>query len=559
MFSNLLAFVVLFGVLVFVHELGHFLMAKYFKIGVEKFSLGYGPKIFSKRYGGTEYIISALPLGGYVKMVGDEPVDERQAEEEQKELPEDSFLAKPPWQRILVVLMGPVANLVLPIVLVAGLYMIGQPYITTQVGYVAPDSPASEAGLRPGDTILSVAGEKVLKWNEMSKIINSRSGQPTTLVLERLGEAETVTITTTPKEADGQNEFGEKVRVGQIGIDPVSFKPQVAIPNENSAAWAAGLRSGDTIKKVDGVEVFYFWQVAELVERSKNAAIPFIIDRQGEEQAVEINRQLFLIEGEIASLARAGIYHQQLVVDKVLENSVAAEKGIEPGDVLVGLNDKPLFGFTHFQKAMQANRGEEAALTVLRGGETINLNFSPKLVEEKHELTGEKVKQRMLGVSTKGEVRSTLGTLQVLNPFKALLLGVDRCYQITRLTIIGFGKLITGSVSPKSLGGPILIYQLAGNSWKDGLNSFVHMLVLISISLGILNLLPIPVLDGGHLVFYTIEMIQGKPISARTRELAQQVGILLLLCLMIFAFYNDLMRISWSKVGWWVWIKGLFS
>ena len=556
--SNLIAFIILFGILVFVHELGHFLMAKYFKIGVEKFALGFGPKVFGKKVGETEYMICALPLGGFVKMVGDEPIDEKDAEAGNTKIPENGFLAKHPLKRIGVVLMGPIANLILPIVLYMVVYLVGQPYLSTQVGHVVPDSVAANAGLLPGDEITAIDGEVVLKWTKMTKKIEDLGKTPTVLSVKR-GTKE-LEVKVTPVIADGLSPFGEVIPVGRIGISPESFLATIYVPGEETPAYKAGLRTGDEIVAVQGESIDYFSEFETAIASTANKTLELTVKRDGKKLSHQLDFGLFYSENTRVVLANLGLFPQSMVIDKVLPDTIASEKGLQSKDVLYAINDNVLSDWFGFQETIQNNKGEALNLMLIRAGEFINVDLTPRMEEEEQELTGEKTKRRMLGVSSMGRLRtSNIKTERILNPIKSFRESFERCFFIAKLTVVGFGKLITGQVSTKSLGGPILIYQLAGRSWKSGIFSFINMLVLISITLGILNLLPIPVLDGGHLMFYTVELITGRPVKTKTRQMAQQVGVILLVGLMVFAFYNDLGRISWDEVGWVKWIKGMFS
>jgi regulator of sigma E protease len=520
--SNVLAFLLLFGILVFVHELGHFLAAKFFKVGVERFALGFGPKLFGKKVGETEYLIAALPLGGYVKMIGDEPTDEEKAEESKIPLTPNSFLAKPPWQRIIIALMGPIANLLLPIILFFILYMIGQPNLSTEVGYVSNDSPAQKIGIMPGDKITQIDGTQVKDWGKLTEMIAAKSSQPIDLTIQRGGSELKNKIT--PVLEDGVNVFGETTKVGRIGINPQSFLLSVVVPDEKSATYQAGFRSDDRIVAVNGVAVRFLWQLQQQIQLETAASgitssaptsnNPLKIDlvRQNKTLTVELNRNQLLDEKNQLALQQSGLYLKELVIEKILPNSIASEKGLATGDILYSLNGQPIHQWFSFQEKVRGNQGEAVTLTVMRQNKPVTFDLSPRVEEQKEELTGEKYKQRMLGVATRGDVsQENIFKERILNPLVSIPRSIGRCYEISKLTVIGFGKLISGKLSAKSLGGPIYIYQLAGKSWKSGIYDFIGMLVGISISLATLNLMPIPVLDGGHIMFYTIEMILGRP------------------------------------------------
>ncbi len=354
--TTLFSFILVLGLLIFVHELGHFLFAKLFGVRVLKFSLGFGPKVAGKVVGETEYVISAFPLGGYVKMFGENP-DEQEIAPEDKRV---SFAHKPVWQRFMVVLAGPLFNLFFAVVLFFLVFsIVGVPTAvdTTRIGKVNEKSPAAVAGMQPEDVIVAINGEKTAGWLDVLEGVKSSEGQPVEVLIQRGGE--------------------------EIALEIV---PEI-----------------DTVKNVFGEEV----------------------------------EKRFMI-------------------------------GIMKAD----------------------------------------------------ELTYEK--------------SGILGALQ------------NACRQTWRyitLTVMGFIKIIQQVVPASEIGGPILIAQIAGEQMKAGWLNLIYFMSLLSVNLGILNLLPIPVLDGGHLVFLTIEGLRRKPMNERSQIIAQQIGIGLLGTLMIFVFYNDIVRL----------------
>ncbi|OEU50555.1 MAG: RIP metalloprotease RseP [Desulfobacterales bacterium S3730MH5] len=352
MSTSIISFAIVLGVLVFVHEFGHFLLAKLMGVGVEKFSLGFGPKIVGKKIGMTEYRISAIPLGGYVKMVGETP----NAEVDKSLLP-FSFSHKGLFKRTLIVLAGPVFNLLLSVVIFSVFFQVsGLPIIKPEVGEIQKEMPAYEGGIRKGDRIVSIDGKPVTRWDEMADLIRQSSGH--SLGVEVLRNNSTVLLKVVPKLASSQNLFGEKVEKYVIGISP------------------------------------------------------------------------------------------------------------------------------------------SGAVTTKR-----------------------------------------------LNPFQSAAHGVLETWRIAKFTVLAIGKIIAGTISAKTLGGPIMIAQLAGQQAEAGIINLIFFIALLSVNLGIINLLPIPVLDGGHLLFFFIEAISRRPVNLKVREVAHQVGIFALILLMIYIFYNDIARI----------------
>lgn len=348
--TMIISAVVVLGVLIFVHELGHFLVAKWCGVGVEKFSLGFGPKLFGLRKGETEYLVSAFPLGGYVKMVGESDESELSGEQRLR-----SFLGKPPLVRIAIVAAGPLFNLIFAWLLVILVHLIGLPTLAPTVGEALPGKPAERAGIRSGDVIRSIGGVGIERWED----------------------------------------------------------------------------------------------IAAAISRSKGGRIE---------------------------------------------------------------------------------------IRVARGADELTFTLEPEMREGKN-LFGEPVTQPVIGIVSAKKV-----TTQRYPLHRSIVLGTEKTGEIIRITILSIVKLIERVVPLDSVGGPIMIAKMAGEQAQQGGVSFLMFMALLSINLGILNLLPVPILDGGHLFFYSWEFIFRRPVSMRAREIAQQVGLFLLISLMILAFYNDIMR-----------------
>lgn len=352
MINSVLYFILVLGLLVFVHELGHFLLARLFGVGVETFSLGYGSRLFGRKIGRTDYRVSLLPLGGYCKMVGEEPGVEIESED----IP-ISFTHQHVLKRIPIIAAGPIFNLILSVLLLFGLFQVsGITVFSPSVGSITPGSPAEAGGLEAGDMVLEIDEISISSWDEMTQIISGGGRRPLSFTI---GRGEEILVTEiTPESVTSKNLFGEDIERNMIGI---------------------GIGDETFIRKLTIVEAF-----SESFERT---------------------------------------------------------------------------------------------------------------------------------------------------------------YLISKLTILTVVKVIQGSISTKTIGGPIMIAQMAGQTAEAGIGSLVFFIALISVNLAILNLLPIPVLDGGHLVFFFIELITRRPVSIKVREIAQQAGMFVLLLLMIYVFYNDIARV----------------
>ncbi len=352
---NIFALVIVLGVLIFFHELGHFLVARLLGVGVETFSLGFGPKMIGKKIGITDYRISAIPLGGYVKMVGEQP----DADLDPADIPL-SFTHKNVFKRILIVAAGPFFNILLALIIFYGIFQIsGMLILKSSIGEVNEGTPAYRTGLKKGDLVVSIDGVEILSWEDMAKMITTSKGKTLSISVIRSNSMRVVDVTPEPKIF--KNIFNEDIERYVIGVTA----------------------SGDFFTKD-------------------------------------------------------------------------------------------------------------------------------------------------------------------LNVFQALSQSFIQTYQITALTIKGVVKLFQGTVSPKTLGGPIMIAQMAGQEARAGAVNFIFFIALISINLAILNFLPIPVLDGGHLLFFFVEAVTGRPVSIKIREIAQQAGIFVLILLMIYVFYNDIARVFLS-------------
>jgi regulator of sigma E protease len=353
---SIVAALVGLGVLIVFHEFGHFLLAKLSGVGVLTFSVGFGPKLWVKKKGETEYALSAFPLGGYVKMIGEDPDEDVQQSDIER-----SFAHKALLSRIAIVAAGPGFNLLLAVILLMVVFLFhGVPVLSTHVGAVEPGSPAERAGIQKGDVIVSLNGQAIREWEELSREIKASEGNPLNVQLRR--ESQELAVTVQPAKKEGRNIFGERRDEWMIGIG----------------------------------------------------------------------------------------------------SQVSIEKG-------------------------------NAGLAIVRA--------------------------------------------------------FQQTYDYAKLTLVALYKMVKGEVSPRNLGGPILIAQMAGQQAQEGLGSFLGFIAILSINLGVLNLLPIPVLDGGHLLFFLVESLIGRPVAVKHREMAQQVGIFLLMLLMIYAFYNDIARFFEKQVG----------
>lgn len=454
MIHSTFIFIVVLGVLIFFHELGHFLIARLFGVGVEKFSLGFGPRIFGKTVGRTDYRLSAIPLGGYVKMVGEEPDSELEPEEVSY-----SFTHKHVAKRSAIVAAGPVFNALLAIVIFALIaYFTGVASIRPIVRNVEPDSPAALAGIQTGDLVQAIDDGAIESWRGIKQRVVASDGQSLQLAIKRNDEM--LRFDLAPYRVAAKNIFGDDDSYWDLGI------------------------SGMTLLKV--------------------------------------------------------------TVRGLADDMPAIKAGLQVDDHVIAINDKPIQRWQDMQSIVSGSNGEVLKFKIGRGSETFDVDITPQLIQEK-DLLGVKQSTYRIGIQGQeatiaDEDRITLS----LNPLEAAGQGINATWEMIRVTVYFFSKMFQGKVPMENLGGPIRIAQMASQEAEQGVVRLLNFIAIISIQLAILNLLPIPVLDGGHLLFFGIEAIMRRPVSIRTRETAQQIGIFMLLLLMVFVFYNDIMM-TWFR------------
>lgn len=551
MVTSIVGVVVLLGGLIFFHESGHYLMAKLFGVRVEVFSLGFGKKIFRRQIGETEYALSLIPLGGYVKLMGDDPYKGVPAAEAAR-----AFSTQKLYKRFLIVAAGPLANLLLAAVLFTIIFWIGQPVRSARIGAVIANSPAWEAGLRSGDRIQAVDQSPVTYWTDVEDLAKKKVGQKVELKVER-GTAPLL-IPYTVGLVRTRNVYGEDEEAG--GIKGISFYPlqsTVGISDTSSPAYLAGLRTGDTVTKINSHQIALWEEMKSALTSGWEAKKPVTISvkREGEKGDAAQEKSFTLVYpnrptadkvsalGEIEAL---GIYPSELFVSKVTANSPAEKGGLLPGDRIVKVGDAPIYNFESIVDQVQGAGEKNLPLifTVEREGKLLPLDLKPVETSQEDPMTREMKKRHMVGfVPQTALADGEMTRLQIRQPFKLVGHAVSETTEVAKRMVISLFKLVTGSVSVKNLGGPVLIASIAGKSLDAGIVPFLQTMALISINLFLLNLFPIPVLDGGHLLFFSIEAVKGKPVSIRTMEIANQLGLVLILMLVALTFFNDISRI----------------
>ncbi|QSQ27900.1 RIP metalloprotease RseP [Pyxidicoccus parkwayensis] len=536
-------FIVLLGVLVTVHELGHFLVAKACGVKVLKFSIGFGPKLIGFTKGETEYQIALLPLGGFVKMAGDLPHEELSPEEASR-----GFLAQPPWKRGLIVLAGPAFNLIFPVLIYFFVYLGPHQATSTLVGSVTPNQPAAVAGIRPGDRVRSVDGVEVTTFTDMQEAFIGRFGRPIPVVVERDGQR--LTLEVKPEKVVETSPI-DTVERGQIGVGAASRPALVGVP-KGSVAEQAGLRTFDRILTVNGTPVADEARLQQAVDKFQpGAPLELVVRRLDAVDAGAVTgrapRVLKLTVPKQAGegLVALGAEPADMFLAIVASGSAAEKAGLKPGDRLLSLDGDSLESFQELAQKLSILKDQPFTL-VWRGADG---EHKEKLAQAPLPMTdGMGTKSAPLALGVRGwmptatdvppqdEVTVHLGPAAA---FKEAALVVPKIvFQMVKV----IGGLFTKAVPLSTVGGPIMMYQMASKSAEQGLDSFLNLMAIISINLGVMNLLPIPVLDGFHLLSAAWEGVRRRPIPVRVREVANMVGLALLIMLMLLAVTNDVMR-----------------
>jgi regulator of sigma E protease len=539
----IVAFILLLGVLVLAHELGHFLAGRLMKVKIEAFSIGFGKPILRKKVGDTEYRLSIVPLGGYVKFYGDDPKSDKPIPQEMTPY---LFNNQKVWKRAFIVFSGPLANFLLAVLVFCTVYFIGEPNVSTKLGYVEKTSVAFDSGLREGDVIEAVNGTKVQTWTEMDELVSTKKDS---VLLSVKRDEKNIEVKVPLNNLIAKNRYGETVHKEQIqGISPFKRSSLIGVDNsKNSIAYAQGLRTGDLVYKINTTEVNSWDEMQKALIDSKKDATIYV--KRAENKGTK-PKELELLVRDTSKLVLKPA--ELFISGFVGEDSPASKAGMQVGDMIYAVNNKQVLSFQSLQQLVDiAGRNSESLnVTVLRAGKLIELDITPALHDLKDEELGQKEKRYLLGVETNyypGPVDQT--KIIIRNPIQLIWAGIEKTAFWVWITAVGLVKLLTGAVSFKAVGGPLMIGKVAGDSLMMGFVYFFRIMAVISINLGVINLFPIPVLDGGHLVLYSIEAIRRKPLKERHIEIVQQVGFYLLIGLIVLSFYNDIIRFGSALLG----------
>jgi regulator of sigma E protease len=543
-FYYVIPFVVLLGVLIFVHELGHFLVARWCGVKVEVFSLGFGKKIFQYKRGDTNYCISMIPFGGYVKMFGEQPGEEISASDRRV-----SFTHKSVWQRIAIVSAGPLMNFFFAIFVFMIISTLGEEAPVARIGDVAANSKAYAIGFRSGDLIRMVGDDPVITWDDVQKKLNKFQDQTVQFTLQRGVSAESILISTEVGKKENPNPISLDSMIGDVeGFTTLSKGTRIGV-RADSKLKALGLKTGDEITSVNGEKVKFY---RDLVERigliSSNVALTFDVQRPSEDRKkFETMTVTFAGFGEdtgFYNLDMLGVESSDLYLYEVKQKSPADLAGLQAGDRLQKISNEEIVQWEQVVSLIKKYDGKNPLpVEIRRDGEVLQKEIVPEMTSQMS-VHGAEDRRYTIGIVPNISLETyDYIKVRIKNPFESFVRAVGRTWNMSVLTLVSFAKLIKNEISPKNIGGVISIAQVASETFKIGVVPFLTMMAFISVNLFVLNLLPVPVLDGGHLVFYIIEAIKGSPVSLRKMEIAQQVGIVLLMSLMAFALFNDFSRI----------------
>lgn len=541
--SAIIPFIVLLGLLIFVHEMGHFLVAKFFGVRVEVFSLGFGKKIFQFKRGDTVYALSLIPLGGYVKMYGDEMG---------AELPEDqkqfAFTHKPVSQRIAVVLAGPMMNFFFAIFIFLCVALIGEELRAPRIGDVASHTKAYEYGFRSGDLVLTANDQAVSTWDDFQTQVAHHPDKEIKVVVRRENSEQTADFTVKPVLAANANLLSAEEYTGQVeGLDSISKAGMVGI-RYDSVAYKAGLRTGDLILSVNDKPIKYFRELDNLFVAFQGQPLTLKIERpadDGKDKSSSLDIEI--PKSTYASMQVLGIEDAESYLARVFPGTPAQQAGLRPGDKVLSVSDQPITTWDTLLNSVKNYKEGSLSFKILREGQEQTIDIVPQMTSQMNAQGGEEKRYTVGILPWMAAAAPELTVVKAAGLGAAVVRGYEKTIDVTKMTLMSFLRLIQNKISPKNVGGVISIGQAAKETFHMGITYFLQMMAVISVNLFILNLLPIPILDGGHLLFYTIEALKGAPLSMRKMEVAQQVGLVLLMSLMAFALFNDVTRVfgSW--------------
>jgi regulator of sigma E protease len=535
---TLLSFALVITVVVFFHELGHLLVGKAVGVKAVRFSIGFGPRLISFQRGETEYRISLLPLGGYVKFAGDNPYEELAPEDRGR-----GFLEQQPWKKGLIAFAGPAANLILAVVLYFIVFAAPHQELAAQVGYVKPQSPAAVAGLRYGDRITAIDGQPIQGWSDLQEAIRAHGGEPLQLQVSRDGRTEDLRIVPAVHEVTSPI---ETVKHGRIGISAVPRTAEITVVSPDSPAGRTGLKTFDKVVTLDGQPIANYEELAEKLA-ARSDALRLEVLRPLEQPApggtLWTEKRLQLEVPAPAKPGDYGIEASDLTLFAVQPGGAADQAGLKRGDRVLAVNGTPALSWgDEVDGALKAAGTQPVKIEVRRDGKPLTVTVIQHPRKDRDE-TGVQVDLPDLGASPDLNSFADGKYIRVRYSIPdAARRAVLNTAGFVRAQTLGIARIVTGHISSRAIGGPLMIADVARKAAASGWRDLVVTMGAISVVLGLMNLIPVPVLDGFHVLTALIEAVRRRPLSVRFREVANMVGIALLLTLMLYAFRNDAMR-----------------
>ena len=527
-FQYFLPFSLLLGTLVFIHELGHFLVARYFGVRVEVFSLGFGPKLFKFKKGDTVYCISLIPLGGYVKMFGDNPKQILTKEERSF-----GFLSQKTGPKIAIALGGPLMNLFLAIVIFMALGFFGNKKALAVLGDISTKTTAYQYGFRSNDRIVSINGQKISYWEDVRNFVKKNPDNSLAFQVERSGVLQS--IHAVPQKTKNTRITELTQFVGKIeGLNISSQSAHIGVRRLDSIAYKQGLRTFDEVKEINGEKIANWRELENKISQVQTGFLNVKVQRDSELLSFKMPA--------LGVVKNLGIESTELYLDRVKKNSPGDQSGLKKKDRLLAWNGSVLNTWSEFSEFIKdyKEHPKPFELSIVREGVEKKLLVHTEKMSTVHP-DGNIEDRYMVGVASAQYISlPELVHVRIKNPLKALLYGVQETSKWTAITGKVLWKLVTGNISHRVVGGPLSIAKAAKRSFSDSLTEFLAIMAIISVNLFLMNLLPIPVLDGGHLLLFTIEAIKGSALNPQKIEIVQIFGFVVVLFFIVLTLINDI-------------------
>ena len=564
------------ALLIIVHEFGHFVVARMCGVHAPVFSVGFGRRICGFKLGGTDFRLSAIPFGGYVRMAGADPFGYH---EEDDDLPDPSmgFMRKPLWQRIAILLAGPGANIIYAVTIITVALMVGEPKELPEVGTVVPGTVAERSGFKPGDRIVTINDRAVATWSQIDALVPTL-GESNSIVVDRYGTEVTLEVAVTEADRSAQSE-GRKVPFGIMNARPGT---RVGVDDSASPAGVAGIGNGWAISSVQGTEVRDWIDVERAFAAHADLAMVELDMKRFDEEteeivdlSVEMSRSSWAAPDAGASAAAAwGLHPGLLFVGRVQDEisdehgflagcrsrphsrtSPAVAGGVQLGDHMLSIDGETLHSWSDVSRlvtgAFDPSKPNEPPRTIVlkvrRDGELKSLELKPEVVAD-HDTTGRNQVRAVVGIGpVSGNVAGPAEPFYY-NFSDAFSISIDENLRVARLSVERIGEVITGAAAfDQSFGGPFAMLSAGAAAAEMGRFAMARLSALISLSLGVVNLVPIPVLDGGQIIFFVIEAVRGRPLSPAMRERILQVAVLGMVLLMLAVTIKDIDQWLFSR------------